>query len=57
MPSLSTNIPSFSPQKIFEANYQGFSGGLNTFYKPTEIKKDELAVANNCMLIGKGVVT
>ena len=57
MPSLSTRIPSFSPQRIFEANYQGFSGGLNTFYKATEIKKDELAKADNCMLIGKGVVT
>lgn len=57
MPSLNTKIPPFSPQRIFEANYQGFSGGLNTFYKPTEIRKDELAKADNCMLIGKGVVT
>jgi hypothetical protein len=57
MPSLSTRIPSFSPQKIYEAKYEGFSGGLNTFYKPTEIKKDELVKADNCMLIGKGVVT
>jgi hypothetical protein len=57
MPSLSTRIPSFSPQRIFEANYTGFSGGINTFYKPTEIKKDELVKADNCMLIGKGVVT
>jgi hypothetical protein len=57
MPSLSTRIPPFSPQRIFEANYEGFSGGINTFYKPTEIRKDELSVANNCMLIGKGVVT
>ena len=57
MPSLNTRIPSFSPQRIFEANYAGFSGGLNTFYKPTEIRKDELVKADNCMLIGKGVVT
>lgn len=57
MPSLSTNIPSFTPQRIFEANYEGFSGGLNLFYKATEIRKDELVKADNCMLIGKGVVT
>lgn len=57
MPSLSTKIPAFSPQRIFEASYTGFSGGLNTFFKATEIKKDELVKADNCMLIGKGVVT
>lgn len=57
MPSLNTRIPSFSPQRIFEANYKGFSGGLNTFYKATEIQKNELVKADNCMLIGKGVVT
>lgn len=49
--------PAFTPQRIFEANYPGFNGGLNTFFKPTEIKKDELTKADNCMLIGKGVVT
>jgi len=57
MPSLNTRIPAFSPQRIFEANYKGFSGGLNTFYKATEIQKNELVKADNCMLIGKGVVT
>jgi hypothetical protein len=57
MPSLNTRIPAFTPQRIFEANYTDFSGGLNTFYKATETKKDELVKADNCMLIGKGVVT
>jgi hypothetical protein len=57
MPSLNTRVPAFTPQRIFEATYEGFSGGLNLFYKPTEIKKNELVKADNCMLIGKGVVT
>lgn len=57
MPSLNTSIPAFTPQRIFEANYEGFSGGLNTFFKPTEVRKDELVRSDNCMLIGKGVVT
>ena len=57
MPSLNTRIPAFTPQRIFEANYAGFNGGLNTFFKATEIRKDELVKADNCMLIGKGVVT
>jgi hypothetical protein len=51
------NIPAFQPQPIYNATYEGFSGGLNTFYKPTEIKRNELVQADNCMLIGKGVVT
>lgn len=57
MPVLNTRQPSYSPQPRYQTIYNGFSGGLNLYYTPTEIKKTELAQADNCMLIGEGVVT
>lgn len=38
-------------------NWDSFSGGLNTLYKDTEIKKNELAQATDLMLIGDGIPT
>lgn len=57
MPLLFNRAKAYQPQPVFEATYNGFSGGLNLFFTPTEIKKTELAQADNCMLIGSGVVT
>lgn len=57
MPVLNTRQPSYSPQPRYQSTYDGFSGGLNLYYTPTEIKKTELAQADNCMLVGEGVVT
>ena len=57
MPVLNTRQPAYQPQPRYQSTYQGFAGGLNTYYTPTEILKTELAQADNCMLIGNGVVT
>ena len=57
MPLLNTRNPGYTPQPKYTSNYNGFAGGLNLFYTPTEIKTTELAQADNCMLIGEGVVT
>lgn len=57
MPILNTRTPSYQPQPRYQSVYDGFAGGLNLYYTPTEIKKTELAQADNCMLIGEGVVT
>lgn len=57
MPVLNTRTPSYQPQPRYQSIYNGFPGGLNLYYTPTEIQKTELAQADNCMLIGQGVVT
>jgi len=57
MPILNTRQPSYQPQPRYQSTYDGFAGGLNLYYTPTEIKKTELAQADNLMLIGEGVVT
>lgn len=57
MPILNRRTPAYTPQPKYVSNYNGFSGGLNLFYTPTEIKSSELAQADNCMLTGQGVVT
>ena len=57
MPVLNTRTPGYTPQPKYNSLYNGFSGGLNLFYTPTEIKRTELAQADNCMLTGEGVVT
>ena len=57
MPILSTKIPAFKPAKDLEANWDNFRKGLNLLLKETEIDKDELAQADNLVLIGKGVPT
>lgn len=57
MPILNTRQPNYQPQPRYQSTYDGFAGGLNLYYTPTEIKKTELAQADNLMLIGEGVVT
>ena len=57
MPVLNNRRPNYTPQRVLEQSYEGFPGGLNLFYTPTEIKKTELVQADNCMLIGNGIVT
>lgn len=51
------NVPKFVPSKPQEINWSSFNGGLNTFSKPTELKPNELAQADNIMLIGVGTPT
>ena len=57
MPRISIPGRAFQPQPSIEVTYDGFNGGLNNFFKDTEIKRNELSTADNTILIGKGIVT
>lgn len=57
MPRLRQNPPQFKPSKDAEVTWDTFQGGLNTLFKPTELKDNELAQADNLMLVGKGTPT
>lgn len=57
MPRLNIPAQAFKPAGTVEVSYEGFNGGLNTFFVDTEIKRNEMATAENTMLIGKGVLT
>lgn len=50
-------IQPFTPSKDLELNWDGFNGGLNTYFKPTELKQNELSQADNLMLTGRGAPT
>lgn len=50
-------VPTFTPQKAQEIAWESWSGGLNTFSKPTEAKANELVQADNLMLTGVGTPT
>jgi hypothetical protein len=56
MPLWSKSIP-YNPGRILEFDWDTFAKGLNTILRDNEIKKDELAQAENLMLIGRGVPT
>jgi len=57
MPIFDTRIKSFKPQKLLQFNWDNFRGGLNTLLRPTELEDNELAQADNIMLVGKGIPT
>lgn len=57
MPQALGKVPSFSPPKDIQVLADSFNGGLDTLLRPTEIKDNELAQADNIMLVGKGVPT
>lgn len=57
MPFIQTRTPNFVPNKDVRIEYKDFSGGWNNIFKPTELKPNELAQADNAMLTGKGVPT
>ncbi len=44
----------FTPQKDLPLNWDTFNGGLNTFSRPTELKPNELAQADNILMVGVG---
>jgi hypothetical protein len=50
-------VPAFKPDKDNEINWPTFNGGLNNLFKPTELRANELAQADNLMLIGAGTPT
>jgi len=57
MPRITTPAPPYRPQGAVEISYDGFNGGLNDYFKDTEIKRNEMSTADNVYLIGKGIVT
>ena len=57
MPRLNIPAEAFKPAGTVEVTYDGFNGGLNTFFADTEIRRNEMSTADNTMLIGKGIVT
>jgi len=57
MPRLNIPGAAFRPAGAVEITYEGFNGGLNTFFADTEIRRNELSTADNVYLIGKGIIT
>jgi len=57
MPVQRRRIPTYKPTKDVNQEVDSFNGGLNTIFKPTELKPNELAQADNLMLIGAGTPT
>lgn len=57
MPILNTKVPQYKPRKSLELKWDEFRGGWNPLLRPTELKDNELAQADNIMLIGSGVPT
>jgi len=49
--------PPFKKRPSLEAEWDTFRKGLNLLLRPTELGKDELAQADNIMLVGSGVPT
>lgn len=52
-----TKEPVYKRRPIVEAEWETFRKGLNLLLRPTEIGRDELAQADNMLLIGSGVPT
>jgi hypothetical protein len=57
IPITGKKIPAYKAQNDIEIKYDGFSGGWNNIFRPTELKPNELAQADNLMLTGEGVPT
>lgn len=57
MPIINNKTPSYKPRKSLEISWNDFRGGWNPLLRPTELKDNELAQADNIMLIGSGVPT
>ena len=49
--------PAYKTTKVTAFDWNTFIGGLNTLLRPNEIAANDLAQADNLMLIGKGVPT
>lgn len=54
MPYSFGDPPKFKPGKDLQVMYDTFEGGWVNFARPTELEPDELAQADNIMLVGKG---
>lgn len=57
MPLLGKPVPAFKASKDLDIKWETFNGGWNNLFKPTELRPNELAQADNLMLIGAGTPT
>lgn len=57
MPYFSQTPPKYTPSKKSVAEWSTFKRGLNLLLRPTELKNDEMAQADNILLTGSGVPT
>jgi hypothetical protein len=57
MPAISTKEPVYKKRPNAEAEWNTCRKGLNLLLRPTELGRDELALADNIMLVGSGVPT
>ena len=57
MPILRKRATKYNPPKDIERVWDNFKGGLNLLLKPSELKPNELAQADNLMLVGSGIPT
>lgn len=57
MPLFDTREPPYKKTKSVEAEWNTFKRGLNLLLRPTELSREELAQADNMMLVGSGVPT
>jgi hypothetical protein len=57
MPIISTREPPYKKRPDVEVEWNNCRKGLNLLLRPTELGRDELAKADNIMLVGSGVPT
>ncbi len=57
MPIFQTQIPPYRAAKKVIDSWDNFRGGLNLLLRETELKANELAQADNLMLVGSGIPT
>src|SRR3990172_4412813 len=57
MPIFATREPPYKKSGDAEAEWVTCRKGLNLLLRPTELGRDELAQADNIMLVGSGVAT
>ena len=57
MPKIVITQPQYKPATTKQFNWITFRRGLNTLLQDTEIERDELAEADNIILVGRGVPT
>ncbi|MCB1712606.1 MAG: hypothetical protein KDH96_09095, partial [Candidatus Riesia sp.] len=57
MPLRVSKPPQYKPPKDAVVNWDGFNKGWNGLFNPTELEDEELAQADNLMLVGKGTPT
>jgi hypothetical protein len=57
MPSFNTKLPPYQAGKKVQPEWNTWRKGLNLLLRPTELKREEMAQADNILLEGSGVPT